>query len=110
MSSGATDDVSETGARRGARTTRVGSTRGASSRPTAGQAVGKSVAKAAKPLQPTAPARRALAARAAGSASIGPTAAQLLAAEEEIDMCLTFQSLRFMLAVNVNRELQQRFW
>jgi len=44
--------------------------------------VGKSVAKVAKPLQPTAPARRALAARAAGSENIDPTAAQLLAAEE----------------------------
>ena len=100
----------ETGARRSTRTTRVNSTRGASSRPTASMAVGKSVAKAAKPLEPTTPAQRALAARAAGSESIDPTAAQLLAAEEEIDMCLTFQSLRFMLAVNVNRELQQRFW
>ena len=44
------------------------SQRGASSRPTAGKAVRKSIAKAAKPLEPTTPARRrALAARAAGS-------------------------------------------
>ena len=77
------DDLHETGARRSTRTTaRVNSQRRASSRPTAGKAVGKSIAKAAKPLEPTTRARRALAARAAGSESIGPTAAQLLAAEE----------------------------
>ena len=80
------DDLPETGARRSTRiTTRVNSQRGASSRPTAGKAQGsgKIDSDGGNALcEPTTPARRALAARAAGSESIGPTAAQLLAAEE----------------------------